>query len=609
MKMRMGEQKLTEGGILKALIYFALPMMAGNLLQQIYNIADTMIVGRVIGAEALAAVGASYTLMTFLTSVMIGLCMGSSASMSMSYGAGKREEMREKIWASFWMIGMLTVLIIILVYVFENPILKGLHVPMEAYEMMREYLRIIFGGIFFTFLYNYGSFLLRAVGNSIVPLGFLGTASVLNIILDFYLVLGRGMGVSGAAWATVIAQALSGIGISVYILKKCGTLLPGKGERVFRRTTVSGLAGYSFLTCLQQSVMNFGILMIQGLVNTFGTVVMAAFAAAVKIDTLAYMPAQEFGNAYSLFISQNYGAEKKERIRVGTGKAFLTSGVFCTIISALIWLNAKPLMGIFVAQSETEILAEGIHYLHIEGAFYIGIGFLFLLYGLYRGIAMPAFSLVLTIISLGSRVIIAYMLAPEPFFGVSAIWWAIPIGWFLADMAGILFYLFVIRKKEFVYEAEREDFRLEMCRQGIFRTLIEAIGTIYEEAETKQIVVEMASQHDQLLVHDRYWSARALVYILKNAVKYTEPGGFITVQLKEEDDRVGIEITDNGIGIPEKDLPHIFEKRFRGKNVLQKEGYGIGLYLARKIIEKENGEILCMSQEGRGTVFTVYLNR
>ena len=184
--------------------------------------------------------------------------------------------------------------------------------------------------------------------------------------------------------------------------------------------------------------MNFGILMVQGLVNSFGTAIMAAFAAAVKIDTLAYMPAQEFGNAYSLFISQNYGAKKNERIQKGTKTAAIVSVTFCLAVSAIIWIFARQFMCMFVEADETEIISAGIQYLKIEGTFYFGIGLLFLLYGYFRGIQKSGISLILTIISLGTRVLLSYILAPNTPLGVTAIWWSIPIGWILADITGIL---------------------------------------------------------------------------------------------------------------------------------------------------------------------------
>ena len=434
------EKNLTKGPILKTLLLFALPMMLGNLLQQIYNITDTIIVGRVLGSGALAAVGSTYTLMTFLTSVMIGLCMGCGALFSMHYGAGRHREMKECMWISFWLILLVTVIMYLIVFIVTDGILNLLQTPANIYRLMRTYSRIIFLGIGFTFLYNYFAFVLRAVGNSVLPLIFLAVSSLLNIALDLWFVIGLHFGVGGAAGATVIAQAVSGIGITIAVLRKNPQLFPSKEQRIFQKSTLSEVSRYAFFTCLQQSVMNFGILMIQGLVNSFGTAIMAAFAAAVKIDTLAYMPVQEFGNAFSLFISQNHGAKRPDRVKMGIHTAVRVSIAFCIIISAIVWRFARPLMQIFVDTSETTIIMEGIRYLHIEGAFYWGIGCLFLLYGLYRAIERPAMSLVLTIVSLGTRVALAYALAPTTPLGVAAIWWAIPIGWILADLTGFLYY-------------------------------------------------------------------------------------------------------------------------------------------------------------------------
>ena len=186
--------------------------------------------------------------------------------------------------------------------------------------------------------------------------------------------------------------------------------------------------------------MNFGILMVQGLVNSFGTVVMAAFAAAVKIDSFAYMPVQDFGNAFSTFIAQNYGAKRMDRVRRGIKSAAVSSVVFALLISVLVFVFAKPLLLLFVKPEETEILAVGVQYLRIEGAFYFGIGILFLLYGLYRAIERPGMSLVLTVISLGTRVALAYILSAIPAIGVVGIWWSVPIGWALADVTGVLYY-------------------------------------------------------------------------------------------------------------------------------------------------------------------------
>ena len=187
----------------------------------------------------------------------------------------------------------------------------------------------------------------------------------------------------------------------------------------------------------------------QGLVNSFGPTVMAAFAAAVKIDAFAYMPVQDFGNAFSTFIAQNYGAKKAERIRSGLKGAVFASLFFCIVVSGLVWIFARPLVALFVEEGEAEIILEGVRYLRIEGTFYCGIGFLFLLYGLYRALGKPGMSVVLTIISLGTRVALAYILSAVPAFGVTGIWWSVPIGWILADMTGVIYY--ICRRKKLIF--------------------------------------------------------------------------------------------------------------------------------------------------------------
>lgn len=437
---------LTKGRIGSTLILFALPMIAGNLLQQFYNIADTLIVGQVLGRDALAAVGSSYTLMTFLTSIFLGLCMGSGALFSIYQGKNDAKSLKSAIFHSFCLILSVTLAINALVYVFINQILAFLRVPSDVYAGMRLYLLIIFAGIPATFLYNFFSCMLRALGNSSAPLVFLAVSAVLNIALDILFVAVLPFGIGGAALATVIAQYVSGIGISAFVLIKCRAFLPEKSDRHFSSLILKEILNLSSLTCLQQSVMNFGILMVQGLVNSFGTVIMAAFAAAVKIDTFAYLPVQDFGNAYSTFIAQNFGAGEEERINRGTKTAFLLSGVFSLVISAAVFIFAAPLMRIFIDAAEVEVIAAGVHYLRIEGAFYVGIGFLFLLYGYYRAIKKAGMSVVLTVISLGTRVLLAYILSAVDAIVVTGIWAAIPIGWFLADAVGLV-YMKSINKK------------------------------------------------------------------------------------------------------------------------------------------------------------------
>ncbi|HJB28071.1 MAG TPA: MATE family efflux transporter, partial [Candidatus Blautia faecavium] len=369
---------LTKGPVMKSMLIFAVPMILGNLLQQCYNVADTLIVGQFIGSDALAAVGSAFTLMTFLTSILLGLCMGSGTLFSIRFGQKDEEGLKEAMCTSFLLIAALAVILNFLAFLCLDGISVFLRVPADVWPLMREYLVVIFCGIPAVFLYNYFASLLRSVGNSVVPLVFLGVSAVLNIALDLWFVIGLKRGVAGAAEATVIAQYVSGVGLMVYYWLRFPKLRVQRRHLRLHRACIREIGSFSILTCVQQSVMNLGILMVQGLVNSFGPAVMAAFAAAVKIDSFAYMPVQDFGNAFSTFIAQNYGAGKKERIRAGLKGAVITAAVFGILVSAVVWIGARQLMLIFVNAGETEIISEGVRYLHIEGAFYCGIGCLFL---------------------------------------------------------------------------------------------------------------------------------------------------------------------------------------------------------------------------------------
>lgn len=432
---------LTHGPVMKTMLRFAVPMILGNLMQQCYNIADTLIVGQFLGAGALAAVGSAFSLMTFLTSILLGLAMGSGTVFSMRFGQKDALGLKEGILASFTLLGAVTVVLNVAVFLGIDWIIRVLQTPADLVGLMREYLIVIFAGLVGIFLYNFFASLLRSIGNSVVPLLFLAVSAVLNIALDLWFVAGLNRGVAGAAEATVISQYVSGIGIAVYTWVKCPELIRKDRAVRLRWSRVREITSYSALTCLQQSIMNLGILAVQGLVNSFGTTVMAAFAAAVKIDAFAYLPVQDFGNAFSIFTAQNFGAGKTDRIRKGIRVATLTSMLFGLLISIAVFVLAEPLMTLFIDAGETAVIAEGVRYLRIEGAFYYLIAALFLLYGLYRALGKPGMSVVLTIVSLGIRVALAYALAPIPLFGVVGIWWSVPIGWLLADALGLIYYL------------------------------------------------------------------------------------------------------------------------------------------------------------------------
>ncbi|MEG0540900.1 MAG: MATE family efflux transporter [Angelakisella sp.] len=434
------EYNLTTGKIGKSLIVFSLPMILGNIIQQLYNVADTLIVGKGIGPTALAAVGSSYALMVLLTSIVLGLCMGSGVVFAQLYGAKQHEDMKISIFNSFVFIILVSTVINILSYILLDKFILWLNIPIEAAGLTREYLNIIFAGMIFVAIYNFIASILRSIGNTVMPLVFLAVAAFTNIVLDILFVIRFHMGVEGAAIATVISQALSAVCITVYFFMKAKFLCPSRSHLHYNKRLLRTVINNSTLTAIQQSIMNLGILMVQGLVNSFGFAASAAFAVVVKIDAFAYMPAQDFGNAFSTYVAQNYGAKKTARIRTGALVATKISMIFCLTASAVVCIFAKPFMLLFVDAKEVEIINIGIQYLNIVGACYVGIGILFLLYGLYRGLGKASISIVLTVISLGSRVVLAYVLSAVPSIGMPGIWWAVPIGWALADIYGIWYF-------------------------------------------------------------------------------------------------------------------------------------------------------------------------
>ncbi|RDY26303.1 MATE family efflux transporter [Romboutsia weinsteinii] len=430
---------MTKGDCGKLILKFAFPMILGNIFQQIYNLVDSIVVGKFVGANALAAVGSSFAIVVFVTSTIIGLTMGVGTILAQFYGSGEIEKFKEATFTSFIFIGGVTIIIMIISLLGIDLILSLFNMPNELIKDSKEYLTIIIVGLIFTFIYNLATALLRSIGDSKRPLYFLIIASLINIILDLVFVLKFNMGVRGVAMATVIAQATSAVLSAMYVYKSVGIISFKKSDIRISKGIFRDVIKYSILTSTQQSIMNFGILIVQGLVNTFGATVMAAFAAGVKVDSIAYMPVQDFGNAFSTFVAQNKGAGKIDRVKDGVRGSIKIIIVFCVVISTLILIFSKDIMYLFINKNEIEVISLGAEYLSVVSIFYVLIGFLFMFYGLFRGLGHLKVSIVLTIVSLGTRVILAYILA-STWLGERGIWWSIPIGWALADIIGIIYF-------------------------------------------------------------------------------------------------------------------------------------------------------------------------
>lgn len=432
---------MTQGNPTSTIIKFAFPMLVGNLFQQLYNIVDSVVVGRFIGKNALAAVGSSFMLMNFFSFVIIGLCLGTSVVYSYYFGEKNYEDLRKTIFISFLSIGILTFFLSIALFFSTEWMLSLINTPENIFNQAKIYLQTIFIGLIFVYLYNICAALLRAVGDSKTPLIFLALAATINIILDLVFVIGFKMGVFGVALATIIAQAISSVGCFVYGFKKVDFIRIGKEDMVFDPNIAKRVAKFGLLTSMQQSIMTFGMVCVQGIVNPFGADTIAAFTAASKIDSIAYLPLQDFGNAFATYVAQNKGARKNERIILGLKSVIKTIIIFSLILSLAIFLNADILMQIFVEAGEVNVISMGVEYLSIISVFYVLIGFLFMFYGFYRGMGELRTSLILTILSLGTRVVLAYFLSKIPQLGQRGIWWSVPIGWAIADSVGAITYL------------------------------------------------------------------------------------------------------------------------------------------------------------------------
>ena len=424
----------------KLLLQLALPTVAAQLINMLYNIVDRIYIGHIPGEGALALTGVGVCMPLIMVVSAFAALVGNGGAPRASIFMGKNDTSKaeQTLGNCFTMQIIISLILTVILFLGNRSFLLAFGASANTIDYAVGYMNIYAVGTIFVQL-------TLGMNNFITAQGFAKTGmlsvligAVTNIILDPIFIFALNMGIQGAALATVIAQFASGLGITLYTLLLRKDLRPHLADLRWNVSILREIGSLSLLTCMQQSVMNFGILMVQGLVNRFGPVIMAAFAAAVKIDSFAYMPVQDFGNAFSTFVAQNYGARQYGRIREGIQKAVRLTLVFCLAVSVLVLFWARPLMLIFVQPQETATIAAGVTYLRIEGTCYWGIGCLFLLYGLYRAIKRPAMSLILTVISLGTRVALAYALAGP--VGVRGIWISIPIGWLLADGAGLLYY-------------------------------------------------------------------------------------------------------------------------------------------------------------------------
>lgn len=418
---------MVSGNPTKALIGFALPMVAGNLFQQFYNIMDSVIVGNVVGEEALAAVGASTAITMMFVMVAMGTGIGCSVVVSQLFGAKKLKEMKTAISTALLSILGFSIFLSILGLAMNRGLMRLMGTPENIFGDAAEYMQIYFFGFVFLFLYNAFSAIFNALGDSKKPLAFLIFSSLLNIGLDLYFVAKLHMGVAGVAWATLIAQGISALLSFGFLMRK----LKGIETEEFRRfdkALLKNMVKVAIPTIVQQSIVSVGMVLVQSAVNQFGSAFLAGYTAATKIDGIAIVPMVAVGNAVSTYVAQNMGARKPERIGQGYRICLAMAAGIGLLIALLLHFTGTGFVGLFLdSESSSEAIAVGVQYLSIVSLFYFMMGLMNVSNGVLRGAADMGWFLSCSLCNLGVRVGLTYLLA-EATHGM-VIMWANPAGW------------------------------------------------------------------------------------------------------------------------------------------------------------------------------------
>ena len=435
-KSRM--QDLTQGSPARLIFVFALHMLLGNIFQQFYNMVDSIVVGRFVGKTALGAVGASFPIFFLLISLVIGVTMGSGIILSQYFGAQDLDSVRKTIETTWIFLFFASLIVTALGILASESLLRLINTPPDILPQARLYLQILFAGTIPLFGYNGISAILRGVGNSRTPLYLLIIATLVNVGLDLLFVLVFHWGVAGVSLATVLAQGLSFAAGVVVLNRSSDTLLHMHPFAMrFDRTLFRQILRMGLPTTVQQSLVALGFMAMTGIVNAFGTNVIAAYAAAVRIDSMAAMPAMNFSIAISTFVAQNIGAGLVERVRKGFWATMGMASTLSVATSLAIILLRNPLMHIFTR--DPEVIRIGASYLTIVCGGYIFFSAMFISAGVIRGAGATFFSMLVTLVSLWLvRIPLAWFLSRH--LGVSGIWWGIPLAWIAGFVGAMLYY-------------------------------------------------------------------------------------------------------------------------------------------------------------------------
>lgn len=428
MKTKTSNDYLITEKPMKALVKFSIPMIIGNFFQQAYTIVDSAIVGHYNGETALAAVGASYALTTIFIFIALGGGIGASVIISQHFGARRFAQMKTATYTALLTFLGLSVLLAGFGLLFSRPIMSSLNTPKDALGIAVVYLNIYFYGLPFLFMYNILSSLFNALGKSRIPLYFLIFSSLLNVVLDWYMVAILDMGVPGAAYATFIAQGLSAILSFIVFLKEISQYKE-KANGVFSVVELGHMTRIAIPSILQQSTVSIGMMLVQSVVNGFGTQALAGFSAAIRIENLCLVPLASFGNALSSYTAQNIGADKKDRVPQGYRAANIMVGITAVVICVVLELFHTQIIGMFLDTSPSpETVATGENYLKFVGFFFCWVGLKMAVDGVLRGAGDVKMFTIANIVNLSIRVLLSWFGAPV--WGIQMVWYAVPMGWF-----------------------------------------------------------------------------------------------------------------------------------------------------------------------------------
>lgn len=438
------KKDMTTGKPWKLILAFTIPLFIGNMFQQFYNMVDSIIVGKYVGKTALAAVGSTGSLSFMILGFGIGICSGFGIPISQSFGGKRIKEMKKYIINSFYLCTIITIIMTVVTVLALPTILHMMQTPQDIYDQAYGYIVVIFVGLFATMIYNMLSSLLRAVGDSKTPLYFLILSSAINVILDLLFITQFHMGATGAAYATVIAQFISGIACYGYIQHKTDILVLTKEEKKFDKKYCQTLLRMGLPMALQFSITAIGTVVIQSAVNTLGSDVVAAITAAMKISLMLTQPLETLGITMATYGGQNLGANQIQRIFDGLKVALLIGTIYCVIAFVFVFLTSDYLSLLFIQANETMIIAEIKQYLMINSMCYSILSVLFILRNLLQGLGYSFFAMFGGVAEMIARCIIAFCFVG--IFQFDAICFANPLAWILADIVFISGW--VMKRKE-----------------------------------------------------------------------------------------------------------------------------------------------------------------